>query len=101
MSRYQAVVTESWNERKRLIRFRRQREHLRFSEEIRLVPRALVMTMLAILIVAEAVVLTLCYHDFPEPWPIVEQFGLKAGTILSGLIVLAIWAIEKKRIEER
>ena len=46
MLQYQTPAASSWNERKRLIRFRRRTEHLRLSQEIKLVPGFLVAMML-------------------------------------------------------
>lgn len=87
---YQPPVS-GWSERKRLIRFRRQREHLRFSEEIKLVPRGLVIGVLALLALAEIVTLTLCAHDIPEQWPLVVDYGMKVGLNLVAAIVFGIW----------
>ena len=52
MPKLESFVTGSWTERRRLIRFRRQREHLRFSEELKLVPRGAVFAMLTLLLIA-------------------------------------------------
>jgi hypothetical protein len=93
MMQYQGPAASSWSERKRLIRFRRRTEHLRFSEEIKLVPRALVFLMAAILVLGEAIALTLCYHDIPEPWPPVMEFGPKLGLLLVAGIGLGIWVV--------
>jgi len=76
-----------------MIRFRRKKEHLRFSEEIKLVPRGLVAAMLVLLAVAEIITLQLCYHNFPdgEVWPPVQEFGRNAGMTAVAGIVLAVW----------
>jgi RNA polymerase subunit RPABC4/transcription elongation factor Spt4 len=90
---YRSSSSESWQEKKRLIRFRRRKEHLRFSEEIKLVPRILIHIMIAILAVAEDVTLTLCYKNIPDgqPWPPVEALGRNTGMIAVAGIVLAAW----------
>jgi hypothetical protein len=93
MSSYQPLPRESWNERRRLIRFRRQREHLKFSEEIKLVPRGLVIALLLLLVVAEVVTFVLCHNDFPEPWPIMQEYGEKAALILVAAIVFGVWIV--------
>jgi double zinc ribbon protein len=90
MLQYQSAAG-SWNERKRLIRFRRRTEHLRFSQEIKLVPRSLVMAMLAILALGETIALTLCYHNIPETWETVVEYGPFWGTVLAGVIGLSLW----------
>ena len=51
MSDYQPV-----NEKMRLIRFRMKRENLRFADEIRLIPRALVMVVIGLYLAALAIV---------------------------------------------
>jgi len=48
MSDYQQRVTDSYNERKRLIRLRRKKENLRFWEEFGIIPRWL-MVLVAVL----------------------------------------------------
>ena len=93
MSRYSSNVSGSWNERLRLIRFRRKKEHLRFSEEIKLVPRGLLVAMVLLLVLGELVSLTLCWHNFPEPWPVVQEYGDKAGMVLVVAIGLGIWTV--------
>ena len=93
LPRYEAPAASTWNERKRLIRFRRQREHLRFSEEIKLVPRWLVYAMLALLVIAEAAALSMCSSSFPERWGIVDDFGMKAAMNLTFAIVLGVWIV--------
>jgi len=93
MTRYQSVVGETWNDRKRLIRFRRMNEHLRFSDEVKLVPRGLVIGVFALLVLAEFVFLILCAHNFPEPWPMVQEYGDKTGLALLAAIVFGCWLV--------
>jgi hypothetical protein len=93
MLQYQAPAAGSWNERKRLIRFRRRTEHLRLSQEIKLVPRFLVVTMLAILVLGAPIALTLCYHNIPETWEPVVEFGRNTGTALVAAIGLGMWVV--------
>jgi hypothetical protein len=91
MTRYQAAVSESWAERRRRIRFRRKKEHLHFSEEIKLIPRGLVVAMLVLLALAEILIVTAVRHDFPEPAPVVQEYGEKIGLMLSAGIGLLVW----------
>ena len=83
----------SWRERRRLIRFRRRKEHLRFSEEMQLIPRTLINIMIIILCVAEGVLMTMCYNSIPEHWSITDEFGKNAGTLAVGGIVLGVWLV--------
>jgi Double zinc ribbon len=53
MTEYQQRVSDSWNERMRLIRFRRKREDLRFWQEFKIVPRWLVGTVIALFLIAQ------------------------------------------------
>ena len=93
MPKLESFVTGSWTERRRLIRFRRQREHLRFSEELKLVPRGAVFAMITLLLIAEAIALSMCAHDVPEPWPIVQEFGMDPALLMTAGIVLGIWIV--------
>jgi hypothetical protein len=83
----------SWRERSRLIRFRRRKEHLKFSEELKLIPHTLINIMIVVLVLAQAVTLTLCYNNIPdgEKWPPVEALGRNMGMTAVAGIVLAIW----------
>jgi hypothetical protein len=93
MLQYQTPAANSWNERKRLIRFRRRTEHLRLSQEIKLVPGFLVAMMVAILVLGEGIALTLCYHNIPEMWEPVVQFGRNTGMAVVAAIGLGIWLV--------
>jgi hypothetical protein len=53
MAEYSQRVSDSWNERMRLIRFRRKKENLRFWQEFKIVPRWLVWTVLVLFLVAQ------------------------------------------------
>jgi hypothetical protein len=57
MTDYPRRVSDSFNERMRLIRFRRKREHLRFWNEFKIVPRWLVGTVAVLFIIAQAIAL--------------------------------------------
>jgi RNA polymerase subunit RPABC4/transcription elongation factor Spt4 len=80
----------SWSERKRLMRFRRQREHLRFSEEIKLVPRGLVIGTLTLFASLILLAMFLCAQDLPQPWHMADDMGNKAAVGLVGLIGLSM-----------
>src|SRR5260370_34416412 len=57
MADYQQRVTDSFNERKRLIRLRRRKESLRFWQEFGIIPRWL-MALVAVLYVIALVIAT-------------------------------------------
>ena len=45
-------MSDAWNERLRLIRFRRKRERTRFRDELRIIPKWLVWTCISLYILA-------------------------------------------------
>src|SRR2546429_8783861 len=92
MSDYPQRVTDSFNERKRLIRLRRKKENLRFWEEFRIIPRWL-MALVAILYVLALVIATtvnLAQAHNPNgnerfPWELRENPPL-ASLPLAGIV---------------
>ena len=99
MARFQQSVSEPWNEKLRLIRFRMAKERLRFSDEIRLIPGWLVALMIVLFLVAEVTVVTLAINrigpfgeagapgaDFGPPWDVLTP----AAMVLAGAIPVAI-----------
>jgi hypothetical protein len=72
-----------------LIRFRRQREHLRFSEEIKLVPHNLVVGTLAALAALILLAMVMCAKDIPASWNIIEDLGRERALIVVGLVGVA------------
>ena len=55
MTDYPQRVSDSFNERMRLIRVRRKKERLRFWEEFQIIPRWLVYTVLVLFVLAEVI----------------------------------------------
>jgi hypothetical protein len=53
MAEYPQRVSASWNERMRLIRFRRKKEDLRFWQEFKIVPRWLVWAVVVLFLIAQ------------------------------------------------
>jgi len=53
-----------WNERMRLIRFRRKHERTRFREELRIIPKWLVWTCIALYVLALIIGLSVNLHNF-------------------------------------
>src|SRR6266853_1052992 len=94
MSDYPQRVTDSFNERKRLIRLRRKKENLRFWEEFRIIPRWL-MALVAILYVLALVIATtvnLAQAHNPNgnemfPWELRDNPAL-ASLALAGIVTL-------------
>ncbi len=85
------MSSEQFNERMRLIRFRMKREKTRFSDEIRLIPRQLVWSVLALYAIAVAIgVITnrMGLWQNGEVWPADQPVG--PALLLSALVVTAI-----------
>ena len=57
-------MTDTFNERLRLIRIRRKRESSRFRDELRIIPRWLVWTCLALYIIALIIGMLVNLHGF-------------------------------------
>ena len=55
MSDYQQRVTDSFNERRRLIRLRRRKENLRFWQEFGIIPRWLIILVIVLFLAAQAI----------------------------------------------
>jgi len=83
-------MSDMWNERMRLIRFRRKREHTTFREVLGLIPRWLVWTCVVLyvlaLVIAIPVNLRLGGDMFP---PELHDQPLVASLALGGLVTLA------------
>jgi hypothetical protein len=97
MADYQNRVSSSFNERMRLIRFRRKREHTRFRDELQVIPRGLKFTVafLYVLAVAIGVAVNLGYgsiftgtselHHQLWPW-VFRDNPLLASLAVAGVI---------------
>ena len=100
MTEYPQRVSDSWNERKRLIRFRRKREKgLHLWQEFKIVPRWLVGTVLVLYLIAVAIAVIVnsnpALHDgemFPPELrghPVAQSFGLAGIVTLASLFFAA------------
>lgn len=72
MSDFHQPVTEPLSEKLRLIRFRMSKERIRFSDEIRLVPRRLVAVVIVLYLAAVATMLIVNLNGLAnngDPWP--------------------------------
>ncbi|MGA2431652.1 MAG: zinc ribbon domain-containing protein [Candidatus Acidiferrum sp.] len=96
MTEYPERVSNSWSERKRLIRFRRKREKgLHFWQEFKVVPRWLVGTVLVLYLIAVAIAVTVNLNPalrngemFPPELrghPVEQSFGLVGIVTLMSL----------------
>ena len=92
-------MSDMWNERMRLIRFRRKRERVRFREELRIIPKWLVWTCVIAWLVAIAIACPINFYNmqhnrdfFPAPdmagQPVLATLAL-AGAITGGTFVLS------------
>jgi RNA polymerase subunit RPABC4/transcription elongation factor Spt4 len=63
-------MTDTFNERLRLIRFRRKRESSRFRDELRIIPRWLMWTCLALYIIALIIGMSVNHYGFQTNGPV-------------------------------
>jgi zinc-ribbon domain len=92
-------MSDSFNERMRLIRFRRKHEHTRFREELRIIPRWLVWTCVALWVIALAIGISVNLYNMghgqeyfpPNPEMLTHQ--LVACFALAGVITLAAFFV--------
>ena len=95
MSDYQQRVTDSFNERKRLIRLRRKKENLRFWDEFRIIPRWLVALVAILYVLALVIAITVNLAasrnpDGNEMFPPELRYNpALASLALAGLVTLA------------
>jgi RNA polymerase subunit RPABC4/transcription elongation factor Spt4 len=85
-------MSDAFNERLRLIRFRRKREHFKFTQELRIIPRWLAWTCVALTTLAIIIGVSINLHNmqfggdvFP---PDMRNQPLLASLALGGLILL-------------
>ncbi len=92
-------MSDAWNERLRLIRFRRKRERIKFREELRIIPKWLVWSCIIGWLISIAIACPINFYSaqhggsyFPAP-DLADQPGLAtlalAGTITGGVFVLS------------
>jgi double zinc ribbon protein len=77
-------IRDARSERMRLIRFRMRRENLRFRDELRLIPRSVVLVVLGLFLIAQIVVqVANAYHQVDLP---AELTGGGAVLALMGMV---------------
>jgi hypothetical protein len=104
MSELQQPVT-GMSERMRLIRFRMNRETLRFSDEIRLIPRWLVYLVIGLFIVAQAIAqIVNVYEPFtgvPPKWAPLALFGIVTAIGIPVACMLFLFAYINRDAKRR
>jgi hypothetical protein len=78
-------MSDAWNERLRLIRFRRKRERSTFREELRILPKWLVWTCVALYILALIIGIAVNLHNMNTSDPIFPDDSLRGQPFLSCL----------------
>ncbi len=90
-------MSDAWNERLRLIRFRRKHERSKFRDELRIIPKWLVRSCIIVWLIAIAIACPINFYNvqhngdyFPSPdlahQPVLATLAL-AGTITGGAFV--------------
>lgn len=81
-------MSDVWNERMRLIRFRRRRERSTFREQLRILPKWLVWTCVVLTVLAIVVGVAVNLHNFRTGEPIFPDDSLRNDPVSStaGLI---------------
>jgi hypothetical protein len=91
-------MADSFNQRMRLIRFRRKRERTKFRDELKLIPGWLVITCVVLYIAALGIAIPVSLHMAPDArfspelsdQPVLQSFAL-AGVITVVAVFLSIW----------
>ncbi len=76
-------MSDAFNERLRLIRFRRKREKSKFSEELRVIPRWLVFTCIVLWILALVIGISINLHNMQTPDPVFPDDSFRSQPLLS------------------
>ncbi len=74
------LSSEPITEKMRLIRFRMTKEHARFSDELRLIPRRLILVTIALFVVAQAVVQAVIHYTSELPF---DEFSRSTNALIS------------------
>jgi hypothetical protein len=82
--------SSAWNERMRLIRFRRKRESLRFWSEFKLIPRWVIGTVIVLFLIAQGLAVAINLDVFRQGHPIfppeLQDNPVLASFALAGII---------------
>jgi Double zinc ribbon len=83
-------ISNAWSERMRLIRLRRKREHWRFRDELKVIPKWMVITLSIIFVIAQILALLINLFGVANNgvvWPLAGNPGL-SSLALAGLVTL-------------
>jgi RNA polymerase subunit RPABC4/transcription elongation factor Spt4 len=78
-------MTESFNERLRLIRFRRKRERAKFREELRVIPKWLVWTCITLYALALIIGIAVNLHNMQTENPVFPDDSFRTQPVLASL----------------
>jgi len=92
MSDYQQKVSGSFNERMRLIRLRRKKESLHFWQELRIIPKGLIWTVVALFLIAQIIAISVnrwnFFHNGDVVPPELRDNFMLASLALAGIVTL-------------
>lgn len=83
-------MSDAFNERLRLIRFRRKRERSKFTQELKVVPKWLVWTCIVKWILALIIGVAINLHDFQTGGPIFPDESLRNDPVSSTAGLMAV-----------
>ena len=78
-------MSDAFNERLRMIRFRRKRERTKFREELRIIPKWLIWTCVALYVLALVIGIAVNLHNMPTSDPIFPDDSFRDQPLLSCL----------------
>src|SRR5664279_1625038 len=82
-------MSDTFNERLRLIRFRRKRENSKFSQELRIIPRWLIFTCIALWLLALFIGIGVNLHNMRTQDPVFPDDSFRSQPELSCLLLFA------------
>jgi hypothetical protein len=82
-------MSDAFNERLRLIRFRRKRERSRFTQELKIIPKWLVWTSIALWVLALIIGVAVNLHDFKTGGPVFPDDSLRGDPVSSCAALIA------------
>jgi amino acid transporter len=83
-------MSDAWNDRLRLIRFRRKHERAKFREELRIIPKWLVWTCIVLSALALIIGLSINLHNFQTHNAIFPDDSLRNQPLLSCLALAGV-----------
>jgi hypothetical protein len=83
-------MSDAFNERLRLIRFRRKRERAKFRDELRIIPKWLVVTCLALYVFALMLGLVINLHNIQTGYSVFPEDSYRTQPVLSSLALVGV-----------